>query len=165
MLRNGWGRWQAALVAAALLLVLGVGLGLDMGGENARTAQISSAPIPTTLPAPSATSANQAARVGQAPGSLGTLRRAELPVQGRDMLGLIYQGGPFKYDKDGVSFGNRERILPAQARAYYREYTVKTPGVSHRGARRIVCGGERPAQPDICYYTDDHYASFRTIVE
>ena len=165
MLRNGRGRWQAAVVAAALLLVLGVGLGLDTGGETTGTARTTSAPTQTALPAPSAPAAKQAAVVAQAPGALGTLRQVELPAQGRDMLGLIYQGGPFKYDKDGVSFGNRERILPAKNRAYYREYTVKTPGVSHRGARRIVCGGEQPAQPDICYYTDDHYASFRTIVE
>lgn len=165
MLRNGWGRWQAALVAAALLLVLGVGWGLNKGGESARTALTSTAPTQTILPAPSERAVNAAAKVAQAPGSLGRVGRAELPAQGRDVLGLIYQGGPFTYDKDGVSFGNRERILPAKSRAYYREYTVKTPGVSHRGARRIVCGGEQPAQPDICYYTDDHYASFRTIVE
>ena len=80
------------------------------------------------------------------------------------MLALIYQGGPFRHDKDGVVFRNRERILPAGARGYYREYTVRTPGVRHRGARRIVCGGVQPIAPDACYYSDDHYASFRKIV-
>ena len=60
-------------------------------------------------------------------------------------------------------FGNRERLLPAYRRGYYREYTVRTPGVRHRGARRIVCGGQRPTQPDACYYTADHYSSFRRI--
>ena len=60
-------------------------------------------------------------------------------------------------------FGNRERLLPAQKRGFYREYTVKTPGARNRGARRIVCGGA-PKTPDVCFYTADHYASFRRIV-
>ena len=81
------------------------------------------------------------------------------------MLKLIYKGGPFRYDKDGTVFGNRERILPAKNRGYYLEYTVKTPSVRTRGARRIICGGVKPAAPDACYYTDDHYASFRQIVQ
>lgn len=87
----------------------------------------------------------------------------ELPQQGVQMLSLIHQGGPFSSEKDGVVFGNRERLLPLKARGYYREYTVPTPGLSHRGVRRIVCGGQ-PRVPDICYYTADHYASFRKIV-
>lgn len=89
----------------------------------------------------------------------------ELPPQARSTLVMIYQGGPFRYDKDGTVFGNRERLLPINTRGYYREYTVKTPRVSSRGARRIVCGGYQPAAPDACYYTDDHYASFRKIVQ
>ena len=60
-------------------------------------------------------------------------------------------------------FGNRERLLPLQKRGYYREYTVATPGSRDRGARRIVCGGAA-SRPENCYYTDDHYASFRRIV-
>jgi ribonuclease T1 len=118
---------------------------------------------------------------------------AELPSQARDTLRLIYQGGPFPYPRDGIVFGNRERQLPAQSRGCtsdtlltksadcgrrceagapalkgsappcrvrYREYTVKTPGVHSRGARRIVCG----VLPE-CYYTDDHYQSFKRIKE
>lgn len=103
---------------------------------------------------------------GPAPeAALGTISVAALPEQGRHMVRLIYQGGPFKYDKDGSVFGNRERILPAKNRGYYREYTVKTPGERSRGARRIVCGGFVPTTPDACYYTDDHYASFRRIAQ
>lgn len=93
-----------------------------------------------------------------------TIAVAQLPVQGQQVLTLINQGGPFKHEKDGTVFGNRERLLPMQARGYYREYTVRTPGVSHRGARRIVCGGKQVTAPDACYYTEDHYASFRRIV-
>ena len=88
---------------------------------------------------------------------------SELPRQGAETYGRIHQGGPFAYEKDGVVFGNRERLLPSQKRGYYREYTVKTPGSRDRGARRIVCGGQ-PQTPDTCYYTADHYASFRKIV-
>lgn len=94
-----------------------------------------------------------------------TIAAAQLPVQGQQVLTLIYQGGPFKHDKDGTVFGNRERLLPPHPRGYYREYTVRTPGVSHRGARRIVCGGKQVTAPDACYYTEDHYASFRRIVQ
>ena len=90
---------------------------------------------------------------------------AELPREGRSTYALILRGGPFAHDKDGTVFGNRERILPRQSRGYYREYTVRTPGSRDRGARRIVCGGNAPQQPDACYYTSDHYSSFRKIIE
>ena len=92
-----------------------------------------------------------------------TVNRSELPRQGVETYERIFQGGPFPYDKDGSVFGNRERILPPHTRGYYREYTVKTPYARNRGARRIVCGGP-PKQPEACYYTADHYASFRKIV-
>lgn len=88
----------------------------------------------------------------------------ELPKQGQQVYALILQGGPFEHDKDGVVFGNREQQLPKNKRGYYREYTVKTPGVRHRGAKRIVCGGLQVQSPDACYYTEDHYSSFRKIV-
>jgi ribonuclease T1 len=93
-----------------------------------------------------------------------TVALVDLPVQGRKTYALILDGGPFAHEKDGVVFGNRERILPRQKRGYYREYTVKTPGSRDRGARRIVCGGQVPTVPDTCYYTSDHYNSFRRIV-
>ena len=97
--------------------------------------------------------------------TLDTVALTQLPAQGQDMMRLIYAGGPFRFDKDGVVFGNRERILPAKTRGFYREYTVKTPGERTRGARRIVCGGLQTAAPEACYYTDDHYASFRRIAQ
>ena len=102
---------------------------------------------------------------GPAPGeALATITVAELPRQGAQTYALILQGGPFAYEKDGTVFGNRERLLPAQKRGYYREYTVPTPGARTRGARRIVCGGQQAKAPETCYYTADHYASFRRIV-
>ncbi|MDY0330583.1 MAG: ribonuclease domain-containing protein [Thiomonas sp.] len=87
---------------------------------------------------------------------------ADLPVQARDVLRRIEQGGPFEGYKDGIIFGNYERLLPSKPRGYYREYTVPTPGARNRGARRIVCGGAKH-HPEVCYYTHDHYASFRRI--
>ena len=92
-----------------------------------------------------------------------TITLAELPPQGRTTYARIRAGGPFPYEKDGTVFGNRERLLPQQRRGYWREYTVRTPGVRHRGARRIVCGGVLPSTPEVCYYSADHYASFRVI--
>ena len=90
---------------------------------------------------------------------------AALPAEARQTDRLIRSNGPFPYTKDGSVFGNRERQLPRQARGYYREYTVKTPGSRDRGARRIVCGGLEPATPAACYYTSDHYSSFKRIVQ
>jgi ribonuclease T1 len=85
---------------------------------------------------------------------------AQLPQEGRQTLALIKQGGPFPHAKDGSTFGNREGVLPGQPRGYYREYTVPTPGLSHRGARRIVAG-----RGGDYWYTADHYRSFLRIRE
>ena len=85
---------------------------------------------------------------------------AELPPEARQTVLLIRRGGPFPYERDGVVFGNFERLLPIRERGYYREYTVPTPGVKHRGARRVVSG-----RSGDLYYTDDHYKSVRRIRE
>lgn len=83
-----------------------------------------------------------------------------LPAEARQTLQLIRSGGPFPYERDGIVFGNYERHLPERRRGYYREYTVPTPGLAHRGARRIVAGGDPPRE---FWYTGDHYESFRRI--
>jgi len=99
----------------------------------------------------------------------GTVELASLPREARQTHALVLSGGPFPYAKDGVTFGNREGALPREKRGYYREYTVPTPGARNRGARRIVCGGKSEEwsrnRPAACYYTDDHYATFRRIRE
>ena len=92
--------------------------------------------------------------------ALGEVALAQLPEEARATVELIRKRGPFPYAKDGSVFGNREGILPKQKRGYYREYTVKTPGLRTRGARRIVAGA-----PGEYYYTEDHYNSFRRIRE
>jgi ribonuclease T1 len=93
-----------------------------------------------------------------APAALPEIAVADLPRDARETLKLIDRNGPFPYERDGTVFGNFERLLPVSERGYYREYTVRTPGIKHRGARRMVAGkgGER-------YYTDDHYKSFRRV--
>jgi ribonuclease T1 len=113
----------------------------------------------------SAAMAGGASARGVAPADRRSVALTELPAEARQTRERILQGGPFPYAKDGSVFGNRERLLPTGKRGYYREYTVKTPGARNRGARRIVCGGEKPALPDACYYTADHYASFLRIVQ
>lgn len=90
----------------------------------------------------------------------GEVRAAALPPEARETILRIRKGGPFAHQKDGSVFGNREGMLPRRERGYYREYTVRTPGARDRGARRIVAGraGEY-------YYTEDHYRSFRRVLE
>ncbi|MCX7243329.1 MAG: ribonuclease [Polaromonas sp.] len=134
MFRNTCGVWARA-VALALLALSAGSIGISVQAKTEAQAAV-----------------------------LQTVSLDALPAQGRDMMALIEKGGPFKYNKDGTVFGNREKILPARQRGYYREYTVRTPGESSRGARRIVCGGQQPRAPEACFYTDDHYGSFRQIV-
>jgi ribonuclease T1 len=81
-----------------------------------------------------------------------------LTPEALQVVDLIVQGGPYRYSQDGTTFFNREGRLPQRSRGYYREFTVDTPGLRHRGARRIVTGGNPPRD---WYYTDDHYESFR----
>lgn len=111
----------------------------------------------------------------------GEIRVQELPAEARETLQLIRRGGPYPHQRDGVTFGNFEKRLPAARRGHYSEYTVATPGLKHRGARRIVVGCERrpPVTPPPsgvpglarcrdggeAYYTADHYNTFRRIVE
>lgn len=100
-----------------------------------------------------------AAPAARDPGGLEWVDQAALPAEARQTIRAIDAGGPFRYDRDGAVFGNRERVLPVRPRSFYREYTVPTPGSRDRGARRIVTGdGTR-----LMYYTDDHYGSFRAV--
>lgn len=126
-----------ALAAAALVASVAIGLGAAPSAATARTPDN--------------------------PALADTVALATLPPEALQTHRLILAGGPFPYKKDGTVFFNRERLLPPRPRGQYREYTVRTPGLSHRGARRIVCGGLPPTQPEACWYTADHYASFKRI--
>ncbi len=100
--------------------------------------------------------------------SLGTVPVDALPPQGRAVLAEIRAGGPFAFRRDGIVFGNREGRLPSRPRGYYAEFTVPTPGDRTRGPRRIIAGRGTTGDvrtSDEYYYTDDHYQSFRRIVQ
>ena len=88
------------------------------------------------------------------------IEKKQLPKDAVETLALVKKGGPFPQQRDGIVFGNREKLLPPRERGWYREYTVKTPGARDRGARRIVAGRD-----GTLYYTDDHYRSFKRILE
>ena len=168
-------RLLAAVVLAVLLgvaLVVSNGLQPQAGGPApaaSETAQSETAQPETARPGPARSgtlppsslppSAADGGTVTN-PSRLPAIRESQLPREGRATLTLIRHGGPFPYERDGVTFGNFERILPRKSGGYYKEYTVPTPGESDRGARRIVAGkaGEK-------YYTADHYESFKFIAE
>ncbi|MEU3692442.1 ribonuclease domain-containing protein [Streptomyces narbonensis] len=135
-----------------LALVLCVFLaGCSAAGDTVSTGTTGAATAPgATAPAPAATGTS----------GLPTVRAADLPPEARRTLGLIARGGPYPYARDGAVFSNFERILPRRERGYYREYTVKTPGERDRGARRIVTGRDGEI-----YWTDDHYETFREVLE
>lgn len=115
---------------------------------------------PLPLPPPETTgNGSQTDTAPAASAQAGPALAAFLPAEAHATLRLIAQGGPFPHSQDGSVFGNREKRLPSKPRGYYREYTVETPGLGHRGARRIITGGQ---PPDVYYYTDDHYDSFRS---
>lgn len=65
------------------------------------------------------------------------------------------ENGVTRYRQDGTFFQNREGLLPKEGSGYYRKFTVDNPGVSGRGAERIVVGADGAT-----YYTPDHYRSF-----
>jgi ribonuclease T1 len=109
--------------------------------------------------APTESLARQASGLGE------PVTLSSLPPEARQTDRLIHSGGPFPYSRDGVVFGNYEKRLERRPRGYYHEYTVPTPGARNRGARRIICGGDKPTEPDACFYTEDHYSSFHRIVK
>ncbi|MBZ8178443.1 ribonuclease [Corynebacterium poyangense] len=133
MTRPSSSRLGLASAAAAILTLAGGWIGFDVLHQDS--------PDPTT--------------------NSSTCPLASLPREAQDTVNKVHSGGPFPHpDNDGVRFGNYEGHLPKQAKNYYREYTVSTPGVNHRGARRIVTGGDPATAPQHWYYTDNHYESF-----
>ena len=152
--------------------VLGSGAsgGVDAGGADltattvtlaggGRTNSSSTAPSPTVRPTTTKVGATSTTRPAKDAAGFTIVRPAQLPKEAQQTLALVEKGGPYPYDRDGIEFQNREKILPKKAAGYYHEYTVVTPGSDDRGARRIIAGsaGER-------YYTADHYASFVRVI-
>lgn len=76
---------------------------------------------------------------------------ALLPAEGKQVLEEIAAGLPLRHPAhDGNLFGNRSKDLPGNAE--YREFTVPTPGLSHRGRRRFVIRAN-----GIVFFTACHY--------
>ena len=156
-----------ALIALLLLwLMLNQGGGSDDTAAESPTAVATVDPAPSGEPSPSPTPTPEPGAAG--PSGVDTrdwddidaCRDGDLPRELEPVTDDIAAGGPFEHPgKDGSTFGNRERLLPDESRGYYREYTVETPGSRDRGARRIVTGGGE-TDPEVWYYTDDHYDSF-----
>ncbi|WP_420596734.1 ribonuclease domain-containing protein [Deinococcus sp.] len=152
------------LVAPLLVLVACAPQG---EGQTSATQTVQTQTVQPQTKQPQAQPTSPPANQRDSRSGLAFIARTALPREGQRTLTLIANGGPFRYQKDGVTFGNRERILPRQASGYYREYTVPTPGAADRGARRIVCGQSSVKNAvnnaAECYYTADHYANFKRI--
>lgn len=119
-----------------------------------RTTTTTRAPTTSTRPKRTTTTTTPA-------DGLAVIKESALNTQAADTLVAIRAGGPFDFPRnDGVVYHNLNRVLPRQRDGYYREYTVRTPGASNRGARRLVtgAGGE-------LYYTSDHYQTFWRVLE
>ena len=146
--------WPVVLLVVMALLLTGCG-----------TSPAIAANTPAGTKAPTASAASKKATPTPRPkpariDGLKTVYTYQLPKQAQQTIVLIKQGGPFPYERDGITFQNRERLLPNKPRGYYREYTVITPGSRDRGARRIIAGDKGEF-----YYTDDHYESFVRVYE
>ncbi|MGF6773999.1 ribonuclease T1 [Paraburkholderia sp. GAS199] len=147
--------WAISCILA-LSAVLG---GCNKGGsQNAnQDAGASASQVPVQA-------ASTASGTLAASGALGSIGKAQLPGEAGETLRLIKAGGPYPYKDDGVLFRNSAALLPQHPRGYYHTYTVRTPGMTDRGQRRVVCGGPRKQTTD-CYYTDDYYVTFKRIAE
>jgi guanyl-specific ribonuclease Sa len=146
-------RRHLGLLAAIVLIGLWLWTKRSDNGDLHPSVGTPAAQVATDAASPMATAPAVVAARGDAAGY-----PAFLPREAQEVLGRIAQGGPYDHRQDGSVFQNREKRLPAQPRGYYREYTVETPGSDDRGARRIVTGGDPPAE---YWYSDDHYRSFR----
>ena len=157
------------LLCAAIAVWTGINVSNDSGTSTASSTSAASnaarLSTPSTSASPSSSRASGGSSSGKSGGSgssgLPSCPLNSLPTEADEVAHDILAGGPFDHpDEDGSHFGNYQRILPRKNSNFYREYTVETPGVGHRGARRIVVGGGSDTDPDVWYYTDDHYESF-----
>ena len=163
------------LLCAAIAVWTGINVSNDSGDSTASSTSAASnaarLSTPSTSASPSSSRASGGSSSGKSGGSGGaggsgssglpSCPLNSLPTEADEVAHDILAGGPFDHpDEDGSHFGNYQRILPRKNSNFYREYTVETPGVGHRGARRIVVGGGSDTDPDVWYYTADHYESF-----
>jgi ribonuclease T1 len=157
-------QWGLLLLVAVILvawLFVDNGDQDDPGGSTSASSSPSSSPSPglaTTDPTTDPTDDTGGDGGTDPESGLPIVQVSDLPPEAAETLDLIEAGGPFPEDRDGVTFENREDLLPDHPLGYYKEYTVPTPGSDDRGARRIVVGEDGEL-----YYTGDHYSSFSRI--
>ena len=149
--------------AFSCILALSAILG-GCGKDGSRNATQESGASGSQAPAQLGQAASGTPAASGAQGAPATITKAQLPGEAAETLRLIKAGGPFPFGEDGVLFRNSAGLLPQHPRGYYHAYTVRTPGMTDRGQRRIVCGGPRRQTGD-CYYTEDYYASFKRIAQ
>lgn len=151
----------AGLVIAAVVLVLAVVGGSVVGGTAPKDADVGTSSVRTSAnAAPARSSAPASTGPATNTSGLPAVNASQLPKEAQQTLALIAKGGPYPYERDGINFGNFEGLLPKKASGFYQEYTVKTPGEADRGAQRIITGKDGGK-----FYTPDHYATFKFIVE
>ncbi len=121
--------------------------------------------IPSLLPkgfAPKPQAGEPLAR----PGSPGVVHSNELPPPFEDTARQVKQGGPFNFShSEGETFHNVGGHLPDMDLGYYRSYTVQFRRDLHkgRGTMRLVTGGWEPRNPDVWYFTREHYSDFKRV--
>jgi ribonuclease T1 len=155
--------------ARRLLPLLFAVLVVVLGRQWLDTSQPSPAPAP--VPTQTQREAPADATPADAPEEASTLVIPNVTVRDLDgrvawrgdvdlapTLARIEAGERDPHRNDGGVFGNREGRLPQKPSGYYREYVVRTPGISHAGPQRLIIGKQGEV-----FYTSDHYASFRRI--
>lgn len=148
------------VLVAVLVGLVGPGRGASSGAAPGSAVPGQGASTSSSRSTPSGKVRATSPTGGDTTSGLRLVALADLPREAQQTVALVDAGAPFPYAKDGVTFGNYERILPAHPRGWYREYTVVTPGEGDRGPRRIVTGDH----DRLFFYTPDHYASFVQVV-
>lgn len=151
-------------VLGVIVVLAAAWFGIDLSTSGEATSQASSSATTTTITSSNTPTSESISSNSDLDGD--SCSMSELPQEADEVVDDILAGGPFDYpDNDGVRFGNYEGVLPKESSNYYREYTVETPGLSHRGPLRIVTGGSNPTDPEVWYYTSDHYETFCAITD
>lgn len=171
--QTGWKKIAGAL-GAIVLAAAGAYFGIDTSNNSSdstsaksgsstaatTTSKSSSGAKPSAPKTTAAKSSTTNSKKQSASGS-GECSVDTLPPEADDVINRILSDQDHLYSQhDGKHFGNYQNRLPREKSDYYREYTVSTPGDRSRGARRIVVGGGTENDPDVWYYTPDHYDTF-----
>ncbi|WP_439648105.1 ribonuclease domain-containing protein [Corynebacterium lemuris] len=148
-----------AIIAALALAAVGTWAGVDLTSDDQAGAGSGATEEQSALVSEDTKNVEAADAVGVS--SLEVCSVDTLPTEADPVIDDILSGGPYAYPgEDGGHFGNYEGVLPDENNSYYRSFTVDTPGLPHRGTKRIVVGGGTEDDPDVWYYSDDHYESF-----